>query len=219
MRRFTVLLALGCALGAFAAAPQERLPTVEVTVGKETKRYAPAQVVAFVTMFSNALTVRPEPLERPVVLLFDDGRVAWSEDAVKGGAPYRTAEPGPAAVEALQRAVAALDASTERTLTETRLGPDATYATLYVRAVGGRRVVMKSWHPRDPQSRVVATSRGLVAREGRDPAAVLAADTPDYQRFRKTWDALESLLVGFTRDAKDAQAAKVTASWAWAELP
>lgn len=111
------------------------------------------------------------------------------------------------------------DEASNAALTESNVGPDATYTTLYVRSVGGRRVLMKSWHPRDPAAKAVATSRGLVAREGRDPAAVLASDTPEYQRFRQAWAELESLLLGFTRDAKTAQRADVRFTWAWTELP
>ena len=68
-----------------------------------------------------------------------------------------------------------------------RFGPDAAYQVVDVR-LSDRKLWLASWHELAEQSpNVVATSFGLESLNGRKRDAVLAADSADYQRFRRVW--------------------------------
>jgi hypothetical protein len=80
---------------------------------------------------------------------------------------------------------------------------------------GGRYALMTSWHPREPGAKTVATSRGLEALDGRDPSAVLAADVPEYQAFRKLWQELEDELVVVAHSAAAPKPVSAKFEWSW----
>lgn len=219
MRRATWCFVVLTATIAAADETQLRMPTVLVGEGKAATRYEPPRIVAFLSIFAGGLRTNPEDFERPLVFVFDDGRVLWSEDPVKGGAPFRVGQVPPSVLKALAGRVEGYDAAGRAALTTVSVGPDATHAVLYVRTDGDQHVLMKSWHPRDPKAQFVATSRGLVSREGRDPAAVLAADTAEYRRFRQVWAELEGELTRLTASAGSPKPVRATFTWAWVDWP
>ncbi len=204
-----------CTLASLAVAGDKpvdvRLPNTELGGTK----YQRAQVVAGLYSFSaeRALLPGQPPTEpaRPIVLLWEDGRVLWSENALEGGPPYRSGKVTPARVTAL---VARFKDRDSALLTKESLGPDASYATLVLR-LPGRYAQLKSWHPRDPKSKTVASSSGLQALDGRDPAAVLAADTADYQAFRMLLQELEDELVAVAHTATGAKPVTAKFEWDW----
>jgi hypothetical protein len=200
---------LTCALALLATAkPEVRLPAAEVG----TTRYQRTQLVAALYVFSANMVLAPgaKPTEpaRPIVLVWEDGRVLWSENALEGGPPYRSGTVEPARVTAIVEKF-----KKREPLNKESLGPDATYATLVLRLPEGKYAQLKSWHPRDPNAKFIATSTGLVARDGRDPAAVLAKDTAEYQAFRKLWQELEDELISVAHVATGAK--PVTAKLEW----
>jgi hypothetical protein len=192
-----------------AAAPlNARLPAVDVG----TTHYERAQLVAALYAFSGGPRPGVSEPTRAIVLLWDDGRVLWSDDAIAGGPPYRTGFVTPARAAAVAERFKNTDPAM---LTRESLGPDAQFATLYLRLGGGRLGLMKSWHPREPNTDTIATSRGLEARNGRDPAAVLAADTADYQAFRRTWRELEEELLAVAHAVSAPRAVSAKLDWDW----
>jgi hypothetical protein len=168
--------------------------------------------VAALYAFSGGL--RPDSADpaRAIVLLWDDGRVLWSDDAIEGGPPYRTGFVTPARAAAVTERFKNADPAV---LTRESLGPDASFATLFLRLGGARFGLMKSWHPRAPNSETIATSHGLEARSGRDPAAVLAADTADYQAFRRTWKELEDELHAVAHAVSAPKPVTAKLEWDW----
>ncbi len=201
-----MLIALACSLSLLAAAEkplQLKLPAG--TVGPT--KYQHAQLIAALIVGGRT------PV--PIVLLWDDGRVLWSENALTGGVPYRTGFVTPARAAALTERFKGHDPAL---LTKESLGPDASYASLILRLSGGRYAQMKSWHPRGPDAKTLATSRGLEPRNGRDPAAVLAADVPAYQAFRRLWQDLEDELVSVAHTATRAAPVSPKLEWDWARV-
>jgi len=210
------MVALACLLSLTAVAADKpldlRLPAAEV----DGTRYQPAELAAALYVFS-ARPPKPgaasaEPAQ-PIVLLWDDGRVLWSNDLVHGGPPYRTGKVTPERATVVAKRIAGYG---PELLVKESLGPDSSFATLVVRLPGGRYAQMKSWHPREPGAKTVATSHGLEPLEGRDPAAVLAGDTKEYQAFRRVWRQVEDELLSVSRVAKGAQ--PVTPKLEWAGL-
>ncbi|MEW5741784.1 MAG: hypothetical protein AB1938_22885 [Myxococcota bacterium] len=212
-RTFRHVLATLVVAGSALAEDQVRLPTVLVGEGKAPARYEPVRIVALLSVFNGGLALKGD-LDRPLVIALDDGLVLFSQDVVKGGSPYQAVKLEPDAFTALTKRIESYDDDARAALVRSSVGPDSTYTLFYVRAVAGQQVLMRSWHPRDPYAKVVATSRGLVAREGRDPAAVLAADTPEYRRFRQVWAELEGELYRL-KTLGPAKATVVSLSWAW----
>lgn len=198
-----MLFALACSLSLLAAAEKPlELKLPAGTVGPT--KYQRTQLVAALTASGRT------PL--PIVLLWDDGRVLWSENALTGGAPYRTGFVPPARAAALTERFKGHDPAL---LTKESFGPDGSYASLILRLTAGRYAQMKSWHPRGPDAKTIATSRGLESRDGRDPAAVLAADVPAYQAFRRLWQDLEDELISVAHTATGAAPVNAKLEWDW----
>ncbi|MDP1822472.1 MAG: hypothetical protein Q8L48_04500 [Archangium sp.] len=207
-------LALTCllSLSALAGNPDVRLPLAEVG----TAKYQRAQVVAAFSQVSMRLGRVGQPPDEParaILLLWEDGRVLWAEDALNGGPPFRSGFVTPA------RVTAVLKRFEGRLTSHESLGPDSSYGALVLRHGKGEYVSMKSWHPRDPNSKTIATSTGLQARDGRDPAAVLAADTAAYQAFRRLWQELEDELFLVARTAADPKPVSAKLEWNWLSAP
>lgn len=204
------LSALTCvlSLSALAGNPEVRLPSAEVGPTK----YQRAQVVAAfsqVSLRQGRVGQPPGDPARAILLLWEDGRVLWSEDALNGGPPFHSGFVTPARVAAVVKRFQGRLTSRES------LGPDATFGALVLRLDGAEYVSMKSWHPRDPNPKTIATSTGLQARDGRDPAAVLAADTADYQSFRRLWQELEGELFLVAHTASDPRPVSAKLEWDW----
>ncbi len=197
---------------------QMRLPTVELIEGTRGPiRYETERLMAALY----AVGGRPLPgqtgdLERAIVLLWDDGRALWSDNSLEGGAPFRTGVVPVSRAAAIAERLKASGSATASVLHLASIGPDASFATLFVRLGDGRYAYMRSWHPRGPNPDVVATSHGLQARDGRDPAAVLAADSYEYQAFRRTWQNVEDDLAALIKTASpSSKAASAKLVWGW----
>jgi len=117
-----------------------------------------------------------------------DGRVIWSENPVKGGAPYRGGKIAPERITAALERVKQDGLFDNARLTRPHLGPDANFTTLIV-ASGKQRLKMQSWHERfEANANLVATAHGIVPLEGRRRYDVLAAEPAEYLHYRLVWD-------------------------------
>jgi hypothetical protein len=196
--------------------PSTRLPNVEVNGA----RFARERIVlALRATGGMPLPGETRDLQSAVVLVWDDGRVLWSANRLNGGPPYRMGMVPRSNVIAVQRSVTSDADATDAVLRQESLGPDHPFATLFLVLGGGRYAQMSSWHDRGPDPTMLATSRGLVAREGRDPSAVLAADTREYQTFRRVWSKIEARLWWLV-DAAAAGSSSVSATtdWDWVDF-
>ncbi|HXV63050.1 MAG TPA: hypothetical protein VEK15_20285 [Vicinamibacteria bacterium] len=127
-----------------------------------------------------------------VVAAWGDGRIVWSDDPLEGGPPYRTAAFPSAQLETL---LARLDEDgifDIEELAHPQFGSDSPFTSILVK-LGAKRLELRSWHElHEKGSQAIATSRGIVAREGRRRLDVLRSDTPEYLFFRLVWAELRA---------------------------
>jgi hypothetical protein len=72
------------------------------------------------------------------------------------------------------------------------VGPDSTFDVIDVR-LPDRRHKLHSWHEGfEHNPKLVVTSRGVEALEGRNRDAVLAAEPPEYRRFLRIWSEIRT---------------------------
>jgi hypothetical protein len=138
-------------------------------------------------MMSPAIEVRRAGA--PLLQMWIDGRIAWSDDIVRGGLPLHTATIEPAAVigaiETIRNSVLLGGSWTG----EVRTGPDAEVTTAQVRDGETLIVDVASWHEGfEADPRLVVTATGVEPLDGRSREAVLAQQPADYRLFRQRWD-------------------------------
>src|SRR5262249_28647215 len=87
------------------------------------------------------------PAKDPGLILaaWPDGRVIWSGDRLRGGAPYRAGQVEPKKVAALLARFENDGLFADEKLNQARFGPDSEFITVLVKA-GKRQVKMESWH-------------------------------------------------------------------------
>jgi hypothetical protein len=131
-----------------------------------------------------------------LVAVWSDGRVVWSKDDREGGPPYREGRIPVERVRKLLDAQAATGVFGDAALDRAHFGPDSHF-TVIAAADGRRRLCLRSWHELfEANPNLVATEGGVTALEGRDRAAVLAAQPEAYRRYRRTWADLRAAIRG-----------------------
>jgi hypothetical protein len=133
----------------------------------------------------------------PLLQVWLDGRIAWSDDIVRGGLPLRTASIEPAAVIGAIEAIRNSVLLGGRWIGEVRTGPDADLTTVQVRDGETLIVDVGSWHEGfEADPRLVVTATGVEPLTGRSREAVLAQQPANYRLFRRRWDEVLSRLRG-----------------------
>jgi hypothetical protein len=125
----------------------------------------------------------------PLLQVWLDGRIAWSDDMVRGGLPLHTATIDPAAVIDAIEAIRSSALLGRSWTGEVRTGPDADVTTVRVRDGEKLIVDVGSWHEAfEVDPRLVVTATGVEPLNGRSREAVLARQPADYRLFRQRWD-------------------------------
>ena len=150
--------------------------------------------------------------DRGIFVAWPDGVIAWSDDVVSGGAPYRMGQVEASALSECLRELA-LDG---RWLGERRLGPDARWTHLVVNESAGALIDVGSWHElaeRNPN--LVATATGLEPLDGRSRDAVLAAQRSSYVEFRQRWVKVKRRALALVQAAAELPGQKDRARMPW----
>lgn len=124
----------------------------------------------------------------PLLRVWSDGRITWSDDNISGGSPLQTARIDPAAIA---DTIAAIRSGLPegRWIGEVRTGPGSAVTTVRVRDEDVSIVDVASWHERfEADPRLVVTATGVEPLGDRRREVVLAQQPADYQRFRRQWD-------------------------------
>jgi hypothetical protein len=140
-----------------------------------------------------------------IAAFWPDGRTVWSKDNVMGGPPYYQGRISP---EVLDKTLRELESEKVFSAPYARLGsfgPDSFFTAIYL-SYRGNTFLDRSWHEiaeRNPK--MVATSRGIVALDGKTRDQVLAGDTEDYLKYRALWKGIRAKLASLL-PAKGAEA-------------
>jgi len=128
---------------------------------------------------------------RLIVGVWADGRVVWSDDRGKGGAPYREGQIEPRRVDELLRAIEAADFFNEKRTAF--YGPDASHTVLAARN-GEKKQQIGSWHePASTRSNLVIDERGMHSLQ---PGEARPAPSAQYATFLREWSATRKLIEG-----------------------
>lgn len=151
-------------------------------------------VAIYVVAGMPAPTLEPTAPAGPKVILaaWEDGQIVWSEDAIRGGPPYRTGRFDPKSLAQLTDDLGRQGAFDKKELARPKYGPDSSYTV--VRIVGGRqRLEMQSWHELFEQNpKLIATAGGITPLDGRDREEVLRNQPAEYREYRSIWSGIRT---------------------------
>ena len=129
-----------------------------------------------------------------ILIVWPDGRLLWSSDRLKGGAPFRAGR-----IEA-KKVATVLDRFEkdgllgDDTLNRPLFGPDSQFITVLIRS-GQKQAKMQSWHELIEEAvDMVVDHRGVSRLEGRRRLDVIRKAPADYQFFRFVWSEARSKL-------------------------
>jgi hypothetical protein len=130
----------------------------------------------------------------PAIILaaWPDGRMVWSEERLRGGAPYRAGRVDRRKVAALLERFDRDGVFSDEKLNEAHFGPDSQFISLFIKS-GAKKVKMQSWHELfEASGGLVVTSTGASSLNG--PRRL--EEPADYLVFRLIWSETRALLAG-----------------------
>ena len=126
-----------------------------------------------------------------VFAAWGDGHVVWSEDRVRGGAPYRCGEVAPEKFATFMSRMESDGVFADSDLAQPRWGPDAEFTTILLRS-SDQRLKMESWHELyELSGQAVATSGGVSGLNG-GRLEVLKKEPAEYLHYRMVWSEIRS---------------------------
>ena len=142
----------------------------------------------------------PRQGERGILALWDEGRLVWSEDLLRGGEPYLTGEAKDIETsELVDEILSCLGGSLP--VEAHHRGPDAPWIRILL--YRDERVVadLGSWHePFEESGVLVATAKGVVESSERTKDDIMAEQPVEYRRFRRCWRLARERLAALIPD-------------------
>ena len=127
-----------------------------------------------------------------ITAIWEDGRVVWSKDNLRGGQPYYQ---GKVDRTALQKVLSRIDeagAFAASWVRRTNFGPDSFCTGMFV-VRGPKSFLSHSWHELAEQNpNVVASSSGLTSLQGKSREEFLKTDDKDYLKYRALWGKMRT---------------------------
>jgi len=142
-------------------------------------------------------TIEIVSADGPLLQVWPDGRIAWSDDTIGGGPTMRTSAISPAAVTSAIEAIRNSPLLGGQWINEVRTGPGSSMTRVRVRDGSGLIVDAGSWHPRfEADPRLVVTAAGVEPLNSRSREEVLLQQPADYRLFRQRWEEVLGRLRG-----------------------
>jgi hypothetical protein len=156
-----------------------------LAIAQDTKPITDAESVIAIYTNDSGLDASQGP--QLLVGIWGDGTVIWSNEHVKGGPPYFTAQVNPEEVTATFKKLVDVGAFDVPRLKQANFGPDSKFTTILVRTAG-KELKMDSWHELyESNGHGVATEHGLTGLDGRKLLPALTEQSADYLHYRMTW--------------------------------
>jgi hypothetical protein len=160
--------------------------------------------------------VREEPMEYVIFAAWKDGRVIWSGDPTRGGAPLYKAKLPAGQFAILINKLDQLATKANSLPLRHSVGPDSAYTQIRYRN-GANDFQLDSWHEiSELNPKLVASSLGIEALHGRKREDVLAASSEPYRQFRQLWQELrESIRQILPASGEKVEGAPISHPGAW----
>lgn len=173
MSRFLFwFLVLLCSFGASATA-------------QDTKAISEAESV--LAIFTNDWGRGSHEGPRLILSVWGDGTIVWSQDGLRGGAPYFESKIAAAEISSMLKRFDDLGAFDVPRLGQANFGPDSKFTTILVRTEG-KELQMDSWHELyEANGKVIAADQGLTGLEGKKLLQALSEQPAEYLHYRLTW--------------------------------
>lgn len=131
---------------------------------------------------------------RILMVAWPDGRIVWSVDQTKGGPPFREAKVKPTTIREILTGCDRIGVFQKDSFQHSWVGPGSTYHSIWL-CHEGKHTRVESWHERfETNPNLVVVNGGVTSLDGRSRADVIAADTKEFQEFRKLWSDLRAEL-------------------------
>ena len=182
------VIALGC---------NRDKPAKVQALPSETTLPAPALAVSekpLILRYEDSYSSNPQaPREQVTTAVWSDGRIVWRANGALRQSRIDTKK-----IDALLQQLHREGVFGGGKAYYGNTGPDSSFDVIEVR-LADRELVMSSWHERfEKDPKVVVTSHGVESLDGRNRNAVLAAEPPEYQRFRRVWSDIGSTVESWT---------------------
>lgn len=163
-----------------------------------------------------------KPETRLILAVWNDGYVVWSEDRLRGGAPYHTGRTDPKRLDSLLSGLEQKGLFADKSLADWQAGPDSEFTTILVR-FKKKELAMKSWHElAESEAGVIAAAHGLTGLNGQRLFQVLKKQPPDYLVFRYIWSDIRARAAELVPSADKPTRGEVVKKhgvMSWRELP
>jgi hypothetical protein len=195
------LVALGCNGDQPAKAMVQALPSA-TTLPAPTLAASEKPVIL---LYQDSYSGNPQaPREQVTAAVWSDGRIVWRANGALLQSRIDTKK-----IDALLQRLHHEGVFGNGKAYYGNTGPDSSFDVIEVR-LADRELVMNSWHEGfEKNPKLVVTSHGVESLEGRDRNAVLAAEPPEYQRFRGVWSDIRSTVESWTPSEGDPVAGSI----------
>lgn len=174
---------IGCDVDKTAQAKVQALPSA-------TNLPAPALAASekpVILLYQDSYSGHPQEPREQVIAVWSDGRIVWQANGALLQSRIDTKK-----IDALFQRLHREGVFGDGNAYYGNTGPDSSFDVIEVR-LADRQLRMDSWHEDfEKNPKLVVTSRGVESLEGRNRDAVLAAEPPEYRRFRRVWLDIQS---------------------------
>lgn len=103
------------------------------------------QADSIIAIYAEDWRLYPTRWDSLVLAAWPDGHIVWSEDRIRGGAPYRAGQIGKKAVMSLLSRFEREAVFSDNKLAKPNFGPDSEFTTILLK-FGRKQLQMRSWH-------------------------------------------------------------------------
>lgn len=189
------VIAIGCNRDKPAPAKVQALPSATTLPAPQLA----ASEKPVILLYQDSSSGNPQaPRGQVITAVWSDGRIVWREKGALLQSRIDTKK-----IDALLQRLHREGVFGDGKGYYGNVGPDSSFDVIEVR-LAGRELVMNSWHDGfEKNPKLVVTSHGAESLDGRSRNAVLAAEPPEYQRFRRVWSDIRSTAASWTPSQGD----------------